>query len=195
VLDSLLELITGSRWTYALLFSVTAGDAVLPVLPSETALIVAGVLVELGRLDLTATIAAGAIGAALGDNVSYLLGRRVGRPATDRLFRSEKAQDRFRWAEDLLTRRGGQIILTARFLPGGRTAATFSAGLLHYRWLTRFLPLTLVAAAVWSATGVLLGYVGGRAVQASPWYALAMLVALAAVAAGGFELYRRLVQR
>jgi membrane-associated protein len=195
MLDSLLELVTGSAWTYVILFALAAGDAVFPVLPSETALVLAGVLAQFDRLEVAPAIAAGAAGAVIGDNVSYLIGRRLGRPATERLFRSEKAKERFRWAEDVIARRGGQIIFTGRFLPGGRTAATFTAGLLRYRWATRFLPLTLVAGAVWAAAGVLLGYVGGEVVERSPWYVLVLLVGIAVAAALGFEAYRRLANR
>jgi membrane protein DedA with SNARE-associated domain len=195
VLDSLLELVTSSSWTYLLLLALIAGDAVLPLLPSETALIAAGVLAERGDLELGSAIAAGAAGALLGDNLSYLIGRRVGRPAAKRLFRSERAQERFRRMERLCRRRGTQIILTGRFVPGGRTAATFSGGLLGFPWATRFLPVALVAAGLWASSGILLGYFGGRLVERSPWYGIVLVLALAAAAALVLEVYRRLVRR
>ncbi len=195
MLDSLLELVTSSSWTYLLLFGLTAGDAVLPLLPSETALIAAGILAARGDLELAAAIAAGAAGALVGDNVSYLIGRRVGRPAADRLFTSNRAKERFRWVESLCRRRGTQIVLTGRFIPGGRTAATFSAGLLRFRWGVRFLPVVMVGAVVWASSGILLGYFGGRLVERSPWYGIVLLLALAAGAALTFELYRRVARR
>ena len=195
MLDSLVELVTSSSWTYLLLFGLTAADAVLPLLPSETALIAAGILAARGDLELVPAMAAGAAGALVGDNVSYLVGRRIGRPASDRLFTSERAKERFRWVENLCRRRGTQIVLTGRFLPGGRTAATFSAGLLGFRWLTRFLPVAFVAAIVWASSGVLLGYFGGELVERNPWFAIVLLVALAAVAGLVFEVYRRAARR
>ena len=106
MLERLLDLLTGSRWTYLLLFGLCAGDAVLPILPSETALVAAGLLAALGRLELFPAVGAGAAGAVVGDNASYWLGRRAGRPAAERLFRSAKAKRRFAAAEDLLARRG-----------------------------------------------------------------------------------------
>jgi membrane-associated protein len=195
VFESLVELVTSSSWTYLLLFGLAAADAVLPLLPSETALIAAGILAARGDLELGWAIAAGAAGALLGDNVTYVLGRRVGQPASRRLFTSERAQERFRWVQNLCRRRGTQIVLTGRFVPGGRTAATFSAGLLGFRWPTRFLPVTLLAAVLWSASGILLGYFGGRLVERSPWYGILLLLALAAAAALTFEVYRRIVRR
>lgn len=195
MLDALLELVTGSRWTYVILFALALGDAVFPLLPSETALIVAGVLAELGRLEVAPAIVAGAVGAVIGDNLSYLIGRRAGRPATERLFRSRRAKERLRWAEDVIARRGGQIIFTGRFVPGGRMAATFTAGLLRYPWATRFLPLTVVAGTIWATAAVVLGYVGGEVVERSPWYVIVVLVAIAAAGAVGFEAYRRLAGR
>ena len=49
-LQNLIDLLTGSLWTYPLLFAICAGDAVFPAFPSETAMIVCGIQAARGQL-------------------------------------------------------------------------------------------------------------------------------------------------
>lgn len=185
--ESALEMLAGSDWAYGLLLAFAAADVLLPVVPSEAALIAAGVAAALGELDLATVVAVGAVGAIAGDNASYLLGRRVGRPVVDRLFRSCNARGRLARIERLLGTRGPEIIVVARFVPGGRTAATLSAGITRLRWPTRFLPYTLVAGFFWASYATLLGYIGGRLFVDRPLLGLLVALALAALVAAGVE--------
>src|SRR3712207_9228655 len=82
-------------------------------------------------LPISAVILAGAAGAWVGDNASYVTGRRLGRPLTRRFFKRPRAQRRLTWARDQLDRRGWYLVVVARFIPGGRTAVTFTAGLVR----------------------------------------------------------------
>lgn len=100
-----------SGWAYAIVFLLALLDAVLPVVPSETAVITGGVVAATGRLSLPLVIASAAVGAMAGDNAAYLIGRRFGRAVTNRFFRSEKAQQKIAWAQRQLRERGGQLIL------------------------------------------------------------------------------------
>jgi membrane-associated protein len=188
--ESALEMVAGSDWAYGLLLAFAAADVLLPVVPSEAALIAAGVAAALGELDVATVVAAGAVGAIAGDNASYLVGRRVGRPVVDRLFRGCNARGRLARIERLLGTRGPEIIVVARFVPGGRTAATLSAGITHLRWPTRFLPYTLVAGLVWASYATLLGYLGGRLFVDRPLLGLLVALALAALFAAGVEAVR-----
>jgi membrane-associated protein len=79
----------------------------------------------------------------------------------------------------------------ARFIPGGRTAATFTSGLVHLRWMTRFCPYILAAAVLWSVYAALLGYLGGRLFEDQPIYALLLAFGIAAVITVGVEGWRR----
>lgn len=87
MLDELVDFVLHSRWAYVLLFGVAVGDAFLPIFPSEAAAIAAGVMATTEMLEIEYVIAAAAAGAIVGDNITYLAGRRLGRPAADRLFR------------------------------------------------------------------------------------------------------------
>src|ERR687888_2311239 len=189
-LNSLIDLLTGSLWTYPLLFGICAGDAVLPLLPSETAMIVCGIQAARGQLSLGWVIALGAAGAFTGDNTSYALGRFVGQPVVGRFFSGERARERLDWAMRFLKERGSYVLVVARFVPGGRTATTFTSGLVRLPWHTRFVPFVLVAAALWALYGGLLGYLGGRMFPHQPIYAVLLAFGIAAAITAAVEVFR-----
>jgi membrane protein DedA with SNARE-associated domain len=191
LLQGLIELLTGSLWTYPLLFGICAGDALIPAFPSETAVIVCGIQAARGELSLEWVIVCAAAGAFTGDNASYAVGRWLGTPAVKRFFSGEVAQGRLDWARNFLKDRGSYVLIVARFIPGGRTAATFTAGLVHLRWSTRFAPYILAAAVLWSVYAALLGYLGGRLFEDKPIYALLLAFGIAAVITIGVEGWRR----
>ena len=190
----MVDFVTASPWTYAILLGVVAGDALFPVLPSEASAIAAGLLAERGKLDLPLVVLVASAGAIIGDNTSYWLGRTLGEPAARRLLRGARGQRRLEWARRLLRERGGTLIVVARFIPGGRTATTFTAGVVRYSW-PKFLGLTFFAGAVWGTYAVLLGYLGGRTFEERPWLGLAVAFGIAAGLGVTIEGIRRLRER
>ena len=62
-------------------FGVMAESAGVP-LPGETILIASGILVEQGRLDLGDVIFFGTLGAVVGDQIGYWVGRKGGGPSS-----------------------------------------------------------------------------------------------------------------
>jgi membrane-associated protein len=195
LLNGLVDFLTGSTWTYFILFGICLGDAVVPALPSEAAAIVCGLQAARGNLALEWVLVAAALGAFGGDNTSYALGRWLGRPIQKRFFAGEKARRRLDWAKGFLRERGSTILVTARFLPGGRTATTFTSGLVRLPWLRRFMPFVFVAAILWALYGVLLGYLGGRTFHDKPIYALLLAFGIAALLTLALELVRLLRSR
>jgi membrane-associated protein len=192
--DSVLELVSASPWTYAVILGVAALDAVLPLVPSETAVISAGVLAGAGDLSLGLVIAAGAAGAYAGDSSAYLLGRSADERLKRTLFRGDKGARRQAWAEGMLERHGGPLIFGARFVPGGRTATTVSAGALRMRW-ARFAAFAAMAALGWASYAALMGYVGGRAFEDNPLWGLLIGFGLAALTFVAVEVARRVRAR
>lgn len=176
-------------WSYAVVLGIAALDALVPVVPSETVAITGGVLAGLGELSLERVIAAAAIGAFAGDSSAYLIGRRVGPTARERIFRGARAKRALAWAEKQLVERGPYLILIARFVPGGRTATTFTAGMVHFRAVV-FFAAAAVAAVAWASYAVLLGYYGGRVFQDQPHLALAVALAIAFAVTAAVELAR-----
>lgn len=166
-----------SGWAYGIVFAVALLDAILPIVPSETVVITAGVVAAAGDLSLPVIIAAATGGAFAGDNLAYLVGRRFGTAVVERFFGGGKAQARLEWAKRQLRERGGQLIVVGRFIPGGRTAVTLSAGLLAFAW-KRFLAFDAAASLVWAGYASLLGYFGGRAFENAAWKGLLLALAL-----------------
>ncbi len=188
--ESLTEHVSGSPWTYAFLFAVAALDVVFPLVPSETSVILAGVLAATGDLMLAGVIACAAAGAILGDNTAYGIGRTAGHRIVERFFKGERRK-RIDWAERQIQERGGYLIVVGRFIPGGRTAVTLSCGLLEMRW-RRFIAFDVLAGVLWASYGALLGYWGGRTFEKNPLYGFLVAFAVALAITGAVEVYRRL---
>jgi membrane-associated protein len=194
-LISLTSLQAGSPISYAIAFGLPAFDAVIPVLPAETAIVALGVATA-GSTDprLGLLIACAAAGAFAGDNVCYVLGRRFG-PAVDRrFFSTEKGARRRAWAERSLQRFGTQVIVVCRFIPGGRTAVTLCCGLVGYS-RRRFIAATAVAGSIWALYSFFLGRIGGRAFEHQPLIGFAVSLGASAAITALVEISRRLAAR
>ena len=185
---------SASGWAYLIVFVLAYLDALVPVVPSETSVITAGVLASAGDLSLAPIVGAAASGAFLGDNTAYFIGARFGSRIEERFFSGEKARKRLEWAQHQVSERGGELILIGRFIPGGRTAVTLSAGTLGYPW-RRFVIFDAVAALSWALYASLLGYFGGSAFEAAPWKGLVLALGIAFAVAGVIEVLRWYLKR
>ena len=183
-----------SGWAYAILFVLAFLDAIIPIVPSETSVITAGVVASQGDLNLMLVVLFAAAGAIAGDNMAYFLGWRFGRRINDRFFTSEKAKRRVAWAHRQVEERGGELIVIARFIPGGRTAVTLSAGTLEYPW-RKVILCDSIAGFVWGLYAALLGYFGGKAFENAPWKGLLLAFAIALAVTGTIELVRWYLKR
>ncbi|MDJ0770049.1 MAG: DedA family protein [Ilumatobacter sp.] len=164
-------------WFLVIIFAVSYFDSVIPIVPSETMVIIGGVAAGQGDQHVLAVIACGAVGAFLGDNTAYLIGARLS-GFIDRLIEKRpKWRARLDAAADQIRYRGGLLLITARFIPGGRTALTVSSGITHQprRW---FVGWVAIAAVIWATYAALLGFLGGKAFEDN--HTLAFLVAFVA---------------
>jgi membrane-associated protein len=186
--ESLTEHVSGSPWTYAFLFAIAALDVIIPLVPSETSVILAGVLASTGDLNLILVILSAAAGAVTGDNISYWIGRKVGHRIVDRFFKGERRKQ-VDWAHRQVEQRGGYLIVIGRFIPGGRTAVTLSCGMLEMRW-RRFIAFDVAAGLVWGTYAALLGYVGGTTFEEDPLKGFLLAFAVALLVAGVIEAVR-----
>jgi membrane-associated protein len=190
VFDQFTEWVSGAWWSYPLIFAVSMIDAFFPVVPSESVVITAGNLASSGDLRLLGVIAAAAGGAIVGDNISYAIGKYAGEHTVKRLFRSDKARRGFEWAEQQLERRGFYIIVIARFIPGGRTAVTFSSGYTHAMPWRKFIVADVCAGLIWGTYAAMLGYIGGKTFEDQPWKGLFLGFLIAIGVAVGVEAIR-----
>lgn len=180
-----------SPLSYAIAFALPALDAIVPVLPSETAIVALGVATA-GSVDprIALLIALAAAGAFVGDNVCYLIGRRFGHRVDRVFFSGRKGADRRAWAERTLDRFGVRLIFVCRFIPGGRTAVTLTCGATRYRRRT-FLVATAASGLIWASYAFFLGRLGGKAFEDKPWVGLLFALGIALVVSGLVELARR----
>ncbi|MEO6123961.1 MAG: DedA family protein [Ilumatobacteraceae bacterium] len=163
-LDSLLDQlqdISTSPWFYAAIFVIALLDAVVPVVPSETAVILGGIAAGQGDLNLALVITAGAGGAMFGDNIAYGIGKKFSARIQRWYNAKPKRSAQFAWASRQLASRGGSLLLTARFVPGGRTVITLTSGITRQH-RGRFFIFVLLACLVWASYGAGLGYFFGN---------------------------------
>lgn len=168
-LDQTLASLAGSYgpWLYAILFLVIfaeTGLVVLPFLPGDSILFIAGTLVAVAGLDVHVLALILALGAIIGDSVNYGVGRYVG----PRVFHEPES----RWfkreyllrTQGFYDRYGGVTIIIGRFVPIIRTFAPFLAGVagMPYR---RFLSYNVIGGCLWIGLLVYAGYLFGNI----PW--------------------------
>ncbi len=188
--ELIVDAVSGSDWSYLIVFAIAMLDAFFPIVPSEATAIAAGVVAGTGGLSVEFVILTAAAGAFVGDNISYAGGHFLGERLTKRFFSSEKSQKRLAWADRMLQERGWYLIIVARFIPGGRTVTTFTAGFTNAINWRRFLFFDAIAAAIWGSYTVLLGYFGGRTFKEEPWKGLLLAFAVALAVTGVVEVVR-----
>jgi membrane protein DedA with SNARE-associated domain len=192
--DAILNLLDGamtSPWLYAALFALAAIDGFLPLVPSETLAISAGVYAAAGDTTLVAVIVAAGLGALTGDHISYFLGRRYGRRLVTGAAPGTRRAAGFGWARAQLASRGGSILIVCRYIPGARTATTLTAGAVGHP-LRSFSTFDAIAALSWGAYAALVGYAGGSAFEDDPLLGVGVGLAIALGLAGAVELVRHL---
>ena len=152
--------VAGNWWFLLVILAIAFLDSVIPIVPSETAVIVGGVAAGNNEQNLFLVILCGASGAFLGDNFAYVVGRYFSPWIERRTASRPKLAKRLDWARDQIRSRGGPLLVTARFIPGGRTALTITSGLTHQprRWFASWIA---VAAVVWASYAATLGYIFG----------------------------------
>ncbi|MFI5804823.1 DedA family protein [Streptomyces sp. NPDC051561] len=180
--DAIIQAVEGfvsTPWVYVVLFAIAALDGFFPVVPSETLVITLGVFAaSTGEPQLPLVVLVAALGAFTGDHLSYAIGRRSG----SRIFARLKPGSRTRRAYDrvgaLLAERGGLVLIVARYIPGGRTAATLITGATGFP-LRSFTRYDAIAASTWAVYSAGLGYLGGAAFEHEPLLGVALGLGLA----------------
>jgi membrane-associated protein len=148
-------------WTYVLvpaLAFLETGAFVGLLVPGETAIVVGGVVAERGEVALPALVGLVWIAALGGDIVSFLLGRRFGRPFLDAHgARLRVRPDHLERVEQHFARHGGKALLVGRFVGILRALTPFVAGASRFP-LRRFVPYAAAGTLGWAAAFTLVGY-------------------------------------
>lgn len=178
-------------------FGVVALESLgLPV-PGETTIILAAGAAADGELNIYAVALTAFVAAVLGDNIGYLVGRKLGRAAVLRLGgRVGITEEGLARAERVAARWGPLMVAGARFFVVLRQLNGLVAGTTGMHW-ARFLVANMIGAALWVGLWCTLAYRFGRTVEHIPglWHHLSLaaglLVPLLVVAALVTVLRRR----
>lgn len=188
--DAILQAIEGmaaTPWVYLALFGIAALDGCFPVVPSETLAITLGAFAAAtGEPRFVLVVLVAALGALTGDHISYAIGRTSGARVFTRLRPGSRASRAYDRARRMLAERGGLVLIVARYIPGGRTAATLITGATGFprRSFTRY---DLIAAATWAIYSAGPGYLGGTAFEHEPLKGVALGLGLACSATVLYE--------
>jgi membrane protein DedA with SNARE-associated domain len=185
--ERLIELV--EAWGYLGVAIAMFLENVFPPIPSEVIMGLTGMAVADGKLGFGGAVAAGTVGAVLGNWVWYWIGRIVGyerfRPLIDRFGRWLTLD----WAEvekivDIFKRFDSAIVFWARFLPQVRTMISLPAGMLLMSQL-RFVGWTLLGTGIWNAVLIGTGYIlrneFSQFDEYYGWVAVVMMVAVVAL--------------
>lgn len=150
-------------WTYLILFCIIfleTGLVIMPFLPGDSLLFVAGAAAASGIMDLKWLFVAIILGAVLGDTVNYWIGNYIGLHVFLERFPSLVKKEYIDRTYMFYEKYGGATIFVARFVPLVRTFAPFLAGVGSMQY-SRFLFYNVLGAVVWTAAVVLAGYFFG----------------------------------
>ncbi|MDQ0670829.1 DedA family protein [Pseudomonas sp. CBSPBW29] len=151
-------------WIYAILFLVIfceTGLVVMPFLPGDSLLFIAGAIAAGGGMDPILLGGLLMLAAILGDSTNYVIGRTAG----ERLFSNPNSKifrrDYLQKTHDFYDKHGGKTVTLARFLPILRTFAPFVAGIAKMPY-PRFFGFSVFGTILWVGGLVTLGYFFGN---------------------------------
>jgi len=182
-IDQIFSLI--SQYGYLVVFFGVLLESGGVPLPGETILIAAGAMVQQGHLELGDAIVFGILGAVLGDQIGYWVGREGGRPFVLRWGRYLLVTpERLARAERFFARHGGEAVFLARFVAGLRVFGALVAGISRMRWRTFFF-YNALGGMLWATAAVTVGYLlGGSLDLVERWAGRASLLLLGLVILG-----------
>lgn len=149
------------QWGYTGVVFFMFLENILPPIPSELVMPLAGFMTEQGKLNFAGVVAAGTAGSVMGAVALYYLGYWLGQEkicewtqsygkwialSTDDLDRAQK------WFE----KNGGKAVFLSRLVPGVRSLISIPAGFAHMK-MGRFLLFTTLGTTIWAAVLAYLG--------------------------------------
>jgi membrane protein DedA with SNARE-associated domain len=162
-----------ANWVFSIVDSLGAAgvglliflENLIPPIPSEVILPLAGFRARTGALNIWLTWPAATAGSLAGAVVLYGLGAWLGYDRLHALagkrwfiLTSQKDLDR---GEEIFDKHGSKIVLLGRCVPVIRSVVSIPAGIARMP-LPRFLTLTAIGSGVWNALFIGLGWVLGE---------------------------------
>ncbi len=160
----------GSVMAYLAVMLCVAAEALVPILPGETAVVTAATFASQGDLAIGWVFAAAWAGAFIGDVFLYVLGRS----GSERITRwAERAigAERMESGRYFFTKFGQPFLVVGRFIPGLRVINALTAGALDLP-VRRYLPAEILGSGLWALYASWLGYAVGSRLEGSVWLSL-----------------------
>lgn len=151
------------QWVYALLFLIIfceTGLVVMPFLPGDSLLFMAGALTASTVLSVEVMIPLLVVAAVSGDSTNYWIGRFAGKRLLARHSRWLRPEHVAK-THEFYERHGGKTVILARFAPIVRTFAPFVAGMgkMTYR---HFVGFSMLGSCIWVGGFVTAGRLFGN---------------------------------
>lgn len=185
-------------WTYALvglMAFLETGAFVGLIAPGEFTVIVGGVVAGQGEIDIVPLIGLAWVCCVMGDSVSFLIGRRLGRAFLVKHGPKVRIdEETLQKVETYFEKHGGKTVVIGRFIGLVRAIAPFVAGSSGMRY-GQFLPFSILGTGLWATTFSLLGFFFYRSFEQVANVAGQVTLAFGTVVAvivGGVYAYRRL---
>jgi len=128
------------------------------MMEGETGLVMAGVMVHTGDMELFTAITVAGLGGFAGDQLYFYIGRYNRKMIHSKLVSQRR---KFAFATLLLKRYGWMIIFIQRYMYGLRTVIPMAIGLTKYSSRT-FAIINLISAFVWASITIILANIFGE---------------------------------
>lgn len=151
-------------WTYLILFLIVfceTGLVVIPFLPGDSLIFIAGTLAATGKMKLGILFIILGIAAVAGDTVNYEIGHYIG----PKIFKQDNIKflnkEHLERTHKFYEKYGGKTIIFARFIPIIRTFAPFVAGIgkMGYK---KFISYNIIGGISWICLFLFGGYLFGN---------------------------------
>ena len=183
---------------YAILFAIVfceTGLVVMPFLPGDTLLFIAGAFCATGQMNLALLVGLLLAAAIIGNTVNYAIGRAIGEKIYTHNFRwlDHKSLQR---THVFYEKHGGKTIILSRFIPLVRTFAPFVAGISAMKF-SSFQFYNVVGAIAWVVGLCVAGYFFGNIPIIRDHLSAIILIGIGAaivplILSGGWKFYRKM---
>jgi membrane protein DedA with SNARE-associated domain len=146
------------RYGYGAAFAAVMVEGMGVPTPGQTLLMAGALEAAEGRMNIALLLFVVTAAAALGNSAGYAIGRWGGRAALNKLKVNPQRQQHL---DDIFQKRGGLMVLLARFLDGLRQLNGIVAGVLQMPWWT-FTAYNVAGAILWTCAWGLGTYFLGR---------------------------------